>query len=102
MNLNSLHISRTVAIGLILGLIVIAAIAYTLMQNKDDDETISVTDEGALASEATFVTLASELDAIDFDTTVLNDPRFIGLSNIHTAITPEPQGRPDPFAPLGR
>ena len=102
MNLNSLHISRTVAVGLILALIVIAAIGYTLMQKDNAEEAVTVTDDGALASEANFATLASELDSIRFDTTVLNDPRFIGLSNIHTAITPEPQGRPDPFAPLGR
>ncbi len=92
MNLNSFHISRTIAVFVVLGLIVLAAIGYTLMQGGSEDD----------VSEANFITLASELDAIRFDTTVLSDPRFTGLADIHTAITPEPQGRADPFGPLGR
>ena len=102
MNLNSLHISRTVAIVIVLGLIVVAAIGYTLMQNGNTDDTISVSDGAATASEANFITLASELDSIEFDTSILADPRFLSLSNIHTAITPEPMGREDPFAPFGQ
>ena len=98
MNLNSLHISRTAGVGLVLGLIVIAAIAYTLMQNGAPEETITVEGETSNASEANFISLASELDSIDFNTTILSDPRFLGLSNIHTAITPEIQGRKDPFS----
>lgn len=102
MNLNSFHISRTIAIFIVLGLIVLAAIGYTLMQGGSEDDVILTDDGAATASEANFITLASELDAIRFDTTVLSDPRFIGLADIHTAITPEPQGRADPFGPLGR
>ena len=102
MNLNSLHISRTATIGLILGLIVIAAIVYTLMGGTEPEETISISDPAATESEANFATLANELDSIVFDTTILTDPRFTSLMNIHTAITPEPQGRPDPFAPIGQ
>ncbi|MEK7510750.1 MAG: hypothetical protein AAB582_00740 [Patescibacteria group bacterium] len=101
MNLNSLHISRTVAIGIILAIVVIAAIAYTLM-NDGTDETITVSDPATTESEANFITLASELDSIAFDASVLSDPRFTSLVNINTAITPEPVGRSNPFSPIGR
>lgn len=99
MNLNSLHISRTVAIVIILVLIVLAAIAYTFMQDDADGAVVTV-DGATSASEANFITLASELDSITFDTTILSDVRFTSLANIHTAITPEPQGREDPFGSL--
>lgn len=100
MNLNSLHISRTLIIFIVLGVILLAAIGYTLMQSDGETDVISVDGIATSESEANFVTLASELASIEFDTHVLSDPRFIGLVNIHTAITPEPQGRPDPFGPL--
>ena len=99
MNLNSLHISRTVAVVIVLALIVIAAIAYTLM-GSGTDETITVSDPATTQSEANFITLASELDSIVFDASIISDPRFTSLVNIHTAITPEPVGRNDPFSPL--
>lgn len=99
MNLNSLHISRTVAIVIVLAIIVIAAIAYTLMSDGEGD-VVTVSDTPTTQSEATFVTLASELDSIVFDASILSDPRFTSLVNMHTAITPEPVGRNNPFSPL--
>lgn len=98
MNLNSLHISRTVGVGIVLALIVLAAIGYTLMSNDTSDATVTVEGGASTASEANFISLATELSSIDFNTAILSDPRFLGLSNIHTAITPEAQGRNDPFS----
>jgi hypothetical protein len=98
MNLNSLHISRTVGVAIVLGLIVLAAIGYTLMPKAESDDTITVDGGASTESEANFISLATELDSIDFNTAILSDPRFLGLSNIHTAITPEAQGRNDPFS----
>ncbi len=98
MNFNSLHISRTAGVGLVLSLIVLAAIGYTLMSKDAPEGTITVEGGASTLSEATFVSLATELDAVDFNTAILTDPRFLGLSNIHTAITPEVQGRNDPFS----
>lgn len=99
MNLNSLHISRTVGVGLVLGIIVLLAIGYTLMPKDTSDATVTIEGGASTISEANFISLATELDSIDFNTAILTDPRFLGLSNIHTAITPEAQGRSDPFAP---
>lgn len=99
MNQNSFHLSRTASVGVVLVVLVAAAIAYTVFQGRSTDETITVS-ETATASEANFVTLASELDVIVFDVSILSDPRFLSLVNIHTAITPEPAGRADPFSKL--
>lgn len=100
MNLESLHISRTVAVIIFLVVVVGAAVAYTVMQDPNADATVTVEGAGTTASEANFITLASELDAIRFDTTILSDPRFLSLQNINTAITPEPVGREDPFGSI--
>jgi len=102
MNLNALHLSRTAILGIIVGLVLLAALGYLVMNNNQPEETVTATDAETIASEAEFVTLASELDSIKFDLSILSDPRFMALINIHTAITPEQRGRPDPFAPIGR
>jgi hypothetical protein len=52
--------------------------------------------------EAAFIDLASQIDPLTFDTSIFSDPRFVALMDIHVAVFPEPAGRRDPFAPLGK
>ncbi len=49
-----------------------------------------------------FLDLAGKLTPVSFDTSIFTDARFNALVDISTTITPESQGRVDPFAPLGR
>lgn len=49
-------------------------------------------------AEAMFVNLSSQLVPLAFDTSILNDPRFTSLIDLHTVILPEASGRRDPFA----
>jgi hypothetical protein len=100
MNTNGFQISRTIIILIVLGVLVLLAVSYLLVRTKEDPGTVSVTGIPATATEANFITLASQLDGIVFDTSVLVDPRFLSLQDIHTAVLPESAGRPDPFAPL--
>jgi len=41
------------------------------------------------------------LRAVSLDGTILTNPSFQALRDFSTPITPEPVGRPNPFAPLG-
>lgn len=102
MNTNAFHISRTVGVVIAFVIVLGGAIFYMTTRTPSTDETVLTTDGPASQSEATFVMLATQLDSIAFDTSVLNDPRFLILTDIHTAVTPENSGRNDPFAPLGR
>jgi hypothetical protein len=47
-----------------------------------------------------FLNLSSQIGPISFDTSVFSDPRFMALTDIHTAILPESVGRNDPFASI--
>lgn len=47
-----------------------------------------------------FLDLAGELATVSFDPTIFSDPRFSSLVDISTAVIPEAEGRPDPFAPF--
>lgn len=47
-----------------------------------------------------FQTLVSQLQPVSFDTSIFSDARFHALRDLTTPISPEPAGRPDPFAPI--
>lgn len=94
--------SRTNIILIVLGILILAAAGYLLF---GQGATVGVLSEGASpASEAelTFLALTARIDPVDFDTSILQDPRFAALRDIRTSVTPEATGRFDPFAPFGR
>lgn len=47
-----------------------------------------------------FQTLVSQLQPITFNTGIFSDSRFMALIDLATPITPETEGRLDPFAPV--
>lgn len=69
--------------------------------NKTDDAVLTET-EAAGDAEIVFINLASQIDAIRFDTAFFDDPLFASLVDIRMPVIPEEQGRRDPFAALGR
>ena len=98
--------SRTISF-LAVAFIVLSGIAYLLFSKHPSAPAPSasavVPSDGSApksSAELTFLNLASQLDTISFDTTVLSDPRFLALVDIRTAILPEATGRIDPFATL--
>ncbi|MFZ1987810.1 MAG: hypothetical protein WAV21_02130 [Minisyncoccia bacterium] len=91
--------NRSVVIGL--GAIVIIAVGYLLFSGSAAPAAdLTMSNEAASPAELFFVNKASELGTIEFDTTVLSDPRFLALIDMKTVILPETAGRPDPFAPI--
>lgn len=93
--------SRNTIIAIAIGIVLIGAGAYLLFLKPSSTVALSAT--GAISpEEITFVNLTSQLDPLNFDTSILTDPRFKALVDIHTAILPEATGRRDPFSPLGR
>lgn len=92
MNKNTI-IAIAVGIGLLL------AAAYFLFVRTPSDAVVTETQPTSPA-ELTFVNLASQLEPLGFDRTILTDPRFTALIDIHTAVIPEQAGRRDPFAPF--
>jgi hypothetical protein len=90
-------------IKIIIAFLVIALLlgaGYLLFFNNNSDATaVSAVGAPTSAAQATFINLTNQLDPITFDTSVLSDPRFTALIDIHTAILPETEGRSDPFSP---
>lgn len=95
-------ISKNTTILIASGIVVLGLVAYFLWMRPASQEPITAGDAAGAANEAqaTFLTLAAQLDPVGFDTKILEDPRFTALVDIKTVIMPEMSGRPDPFAPI--
>lgn len=87
--------SNTLTILTITLIFAAAGYWFFFMSNTIDP---SLTQTGAQTdAQIQFQTLLSELGPITFDTKIFSNQNFISLVNIATPITPEPQGRADPF-----
>lgn len=76
-------------------------VAYFLWLRPVPQPNVSVAGYGpASEAQATFLTLAAQLEPVGFNASVLSDPRLLMLVDLKTAIVQEPEGRTDPFAPL--
>lgn len=90
-----------IIVGVVVVVAVFAGIFLFFSGSTPSDTAVIANGAPASDAEVTFSNLSSELDSITFNTTVLSDPRFQALVDIHTAILPETSGRSDPFAPIG-
>lgn len=94
-------LSKKKTIIIAAAIVVLGVVAYFLWLRPTTDENISIVGYGPTGeAQATFLTLAAQLQPIAFNASVLEDPRFMALVDIKTVIVPEASGRTDPFAPL--
>lgn len=92
--------TKNTIITIVLGLLLIAAALYLLFGKGDTRSVITSIGGPTSVAEQTFINLTAQINPIEFDTDLLNDPRFASLQDLKTAIIPETSGRVDPFAPL--
>jgi hypothetical protein len=90
--------NKQTIIAAVIGVVLLAGAGYLLFLQPPSADTLTAS-EPTSPAETTFVNLASQLEPLGFDTSILTDPRFMALVDIHTAILPEAVGRRDPFAP---
>jgi flagellar basal body-associated protein FliL len=90
-----------IVIGVVLGGVLLVG-GYLVFFNSSNSSSDVLSSNSAPASEAevTFLNLATQLEPITFDTSILTDSRFTSLIDTRTSITSVSQGRPDPFAPV--
>ena len=91
---------------LIVVAIIVAFIAYTALTGVEDEPLLVTTvvaspQTPAAAAEQGLVSLLLELQALSLDGTLFTTPRFMGLSDFGQELSPQPVGRPNPFAPIG-
>jgi hypothetical protein len=94
-------LSKKTSLSIAAGIVVLGVVAYFLWMRPDAEESVTVSGTGPSSqAQATFLTLAAQLEPISFDASALSDPRFTSLVDIKTVIVPEAEGRTDPFSAL--
>lgn len=92
--------NQTPVVLIILGIVVLGAIAYLLFGQGTTDPAVAITDTSITERELVFVNLTAQIEPIKFETSILTDARFLALLDLRTAIVPENEGRTDPFGPI--
>ncbi len=93
--------SKKTTVAIAAGIVILGLVAYFLWLRPSPDDNVSVEGFETLnEAQATFLTLAAQLEPVAFDASILNDPRFLSLVDIKTVIAPEVEGRNDPFGSL--
>lgn len=94
-------LSKKTSVTVAAAVVVLGVAAYFFWMRTPAEPNVTISDAGAASvAQATFLTLASRLEPVAFDASILADERFLSLVDIKTAILPEDAGRNDPFAPL--
>lgn len=96
MNLSKNSIIMIVAAAIVLG----GLAYYFLFFTSDSGSAVEAGALGTSAAELTFIDLAGQLDPIQYDLSLLSDPRFMARTDIRTTIVPEAAGRHDPFGSI--
>jgi hypothetical protein len=73
---------------------------YMLSGSSSDNAVLTSETPSAPAGAQELVDSLLALRAVSLDGTILANPAFQALKDLTTPITPEPVGRPNPFAPL--
>ena len=86
--------------------IAVAAVAYTYLFGRDGIDTSLLTsekqgEEASLIGED-LIGLLNTLKSITLDDSFFQDPAFRSLEDFSQELAPEPVGRSNPFAPIGR
>jgi hypothetical protein len=92
--------SRNTIILIVAIFVLVGVAGYMLFFKESSDSSVIPVDGPASSAEFTFITLASQIGTITFDTSILSDSRFTMLQDIRTAVIPESAGKRDPFAPI--
>ncbi|NLE07336.1 MAG: hypothetical protein GX627_01875 [Parcubacteria group bacterium] len=87
--------NRTTFLGLIL--VVLLIVAYKVMFM--DANKVDTTNEENIAASARAEALLKQVENIDFDTSVVQDPKFQSLKSIEVPLMSLPVGKENPFSP---
>ena len=90
---------KTNTIILIIATLLVMACAYWyFFTGTGNQPPLTTTATSENPAQTQFQALLSESQSIAFHTDIFSDPNFSALVDLATPVTPETQGRPDPFA----
>ena len=92
--------SNTLTLVISALVVAVGAYWYFFTGTGNEPSLTTTTFESDSEAQTQFQTLVSQLESISFDTDIFSEPRFMALVDLATPVTPEEEGRSDPFAPV--
>ncbi len=90
-------------IFIVAGLLAVAYAAYYLYLQREastlDSSPTGVSNQTMISQTQMFIQHRRELDAMDPNLSIFEDPRFLSLIDYTEPVEDQPVGRSDPFAP---
>jgi len=100
--------SNKLLLGALAAAILVAGVYFVFLRDDEASGPALTTEGGAESMTASaqadreFLHLLQELNAIQLNPELFNNPIFRSLENFHVEPTQQPVGRENPFAPAGR
>lgn len=73
---------------------------YFFIHKSDSGPVVTSSQELPGTQSSELLNALGNLQNINFDGTIFADPVFLSLTDFSIQLTPQPKGRPNPFAPL--
>lgn len=83
------------------GVAIAGVVWFSFMRDRTPTALLQTEEIGAVnAIDSDVVPVLLQLRAVSLSGTIFTDPAFVQLRDFGSQITPEPVGRPNPFAPV--
>lgn len=93
---------KNILIGLVILALAFFAYRFFFVKEEDIGPSVLVADKASISEEErSILELLSDMQSISLDTSILKNKNFLNLQDFSVSITPEPQGRDNPFSPVG-
>lgn len=96
--MKSLENNKTVAYAIIL--FAVAIVAYNYLLKSSQEAALNGISAQNIGNDV--VELNKSLQKVTLDQTIFNSPEYISLTDWSPTLASQPQGRNNPFAPLGQ
>lgn len=75
---------------------------FFVKETEDAGPSVLIEDKTSVSeNERTILQLLADMQSLRLDASILKNKNFLSLEDFSVPLQPEPQGRPNPFAPVG-
>lgn len=93
---------KNILIGVVILIASFFAYRFFFAKEEESGPSVLVADKASISQEErSILELLADMQSINLDTSILKNKNFLNLQDFTVSITPESQGRDNPFAPIG-
>ena len=100
---NISSVIKNIIIGVIVLVVIVVGYNYFTAPSSTSTTDLTATGQGTETAPvgSDLISLLDQMKQISIDTSIFSRPSYVSLQDFGQTISPQPQGRNDPFAPIG-